>query len=182
MRSFSESHKRLAAKLHIGKFACAWPTYTSSHSALCVAQRVQNNRGSFSLRPCGKAAVAVELGYTVVWPWLSLDYKVHPRVIWNLFKMSYTAFDSVVLSFFGRKEEEQTEEQALEEQQSAHCTKRRWSGTCSTVTYLCQFSRLHSDFTHTHTLISNMILGFSHYHLNLIQWDACPSWPYHNCF
>lgn len=49
----------------------------------------------------GKAAVAVELGYTVVWPWLSPDYKVHPRVIGSLFKMSYTAFDSVVLSFFG---------------------------------------------------------------------------------
>lgn len=67
MRSFSESRKRLAARLHIGKFACAWPTtYTRSHSTLCVAQRVQNNHGCFSLRPCGKAPVAVELGYAVV--------------------------------------------------------------------------------------------------------------------
>lgn len=66
MRSFSDSHKRLAAKLHIGNFACARPTYTGSLSALCFARRVRKNHGSFSLRPCGKAVAAVELGCAVV--------------------------------------------------------------------------------------------------------------------
>lgn len=101
--------------------------YEQPCSPLCRTQGVKQSQQCHCL--CGKAAVAVELGRVVVQRRLSLDAEVHPQVLRNLFKMYFTAFDSVVVQFgvvsFDRKDEEQTEEQASEERQSAHCTKRK---------------------------------------------------------
>lgn len=80
MRSFSESHGRLSAKLHISSFACAWPTYTSSYSSPFYPPKGVKQ----CLRLCGAAAVAVQLG-RIVRRRRSLNFKVTSTGVLNCF-------------------------------------------------------------------------------------------------